>query len=49
MKTLRIRTYWEAVEEVEVPDDYEWTGNLDNEWADQVDAHASSITDWELE
>lgn len=48
MKEIRIRCEWSSTHTVEVPDDYEFTGALDDEWADQVDAHTSELVDWQL-
>lgn len=48
MKTLNIRCEWYSNHKVEVPDDYEYTGSLDDEWADQVDPSTASLFDWEI-
>lgn len=47
MKEIRVRTFWEASHTVEVPDDYEPEGGLDEEWADQVDSGTAELVDWE--
>jgi hypothetical protein len=46
VKTIEIRCRWESTHAVEVPDDYEFGGGLDSEWADQVDASTASLVDW---
>lgn len=47
-KTIRVRCRWDSTHDVEVPDDYVWTGRLDDAWADQVYANDPSTTlvDW---
>lgn len=49
MRTITIETTWRSVQTVEVPDDYEFTGGLDEEWADQVDAAGASLVDWDVQ
>lgn len=46
MKELRITCTWRSTHTVEVPDDYQPGGTLDEEWADQVDATTAELTDW---
>lgn len=46
MKTIHIETTWKSIDAVEVPDDFDLGGTLDDEWADQVDANGAYLTDW---
>lgn len=48
MKELRIECTWRTTHTVEVPDDYEPTGGLDDEWADQVNSGPAELIDWEI-
>jgi hypothetical protein len=48
MKELIIRATWKSSHRVEVPDNYEFTGGLDEEWADQIDTSTAELTDWEV-
>jgi hypothetical protein len=46
VKAIRVTVRWESDHEVEVPDDYEWTGELDDVWADQVYPTSAWPVDW---
>lgn len=46
MKEIRITCVWRSDHTIEVPDDYEFTGTLDDEWADQVDTSGAELVDW---
>lgn len=49
MKKIKINAYWKSVSIVEVPDDYEYTsGELDDEWVDEVDSAGAELVDWEV-
>ena len=47
MKEIHIRCEWVSDHVVEVPDDYEWSGGLDDEWADQLTPQRAEIFSWE--
>ncbi len=46
MKEVTVYCRWETRHIVEVPDDYEIGGTLEDEWADQVDSGGASLVDW---
>lgn len=46
-KEIGVRCTWSSYHTVEVPDDYVFTGRLDEEWADQVDTSTAELIDWE--
>lgn len=48
MKTITVHTTWKATDRVEVPDDFEDDGSLNDAWADQVDSSGAYLADWEV-
>lgn len=47
-KTMTVHVTWRSTQEVEVPDDYEFNGGLDDEWVGQVDINCAEMVDWDL-
>lgn len=49
MKTLTVYAKWRSTHTVEVPDDFEDDGTLNEVWADQVDPSGAYLADWEFD
>ncbi len=49
MKVITVRTEWVAEEDIEVPEDWEWDGELGSllEFS-ELSCHTASLHDWEL-
>ena len=48
MKTIHIELVWRSVQTVEVPEDYVFTGTLDEEWTYQIDLNIAELVDWDI-
>jgi hypothetical protein len=49
MKKIIVNCIWKSTHEVEVPDDFTDTGNLNDfpsEALDEIDSHTAELTDW---
>jgi hypothetical protein len=51
MKTITVECTWKSTHEVEVPDDFEDTGHLDDfpaEALQDMTAHTAELVDWSV-
>jgi hypothetical protein len=47
--TVTVTATWRSTTEVEVPDDYEFNGSIDEVWAEQIDSASAELVDWDVE
>jgi hypothetical protein len=48
MKVVTVRAVFQLNQDVEVPDDYEFAGNIDSVWAEQLDPGMAELVDWDI-